>query len=642
MIFAGAGTGKTRVITHRIAHLIADRKVPAGKVVAVTFTNKAAREMRGRVAPLLKDKKASRGLTVTTFHSLCLRILRADGEHIGLGEQFTIFGDADQKGLVRSILTDTSTDATADEVLTAISLAKNRLQTPSDYPENNSHDTLVKGVYAQYQNLLASMNAVDFDDLLLSTIRLFRAHGHVKVGWQRRFDHILVDEFQDTNAAQYELLKLLWDGTGSMAVVGDDDQAIYGWRGAEIGMFSRFAEEFSGCHEVTLTQNYRSTGRILEAAGHIIEKVEDRHPKRLWSELGEGKKIGIINGKDAEDEARQVVEHLNLVHFAQKQDLSGFAILIRTNMQSRAFEAALREAHLPYVVVGATGFFDRAEIRDITAYLRLLVNDADEVALRRVINTPRRGIGAMTLVACARYAKAGEMTLYTALDHAGDIPEVPKAARHSIQAFIDLMAEIKFDFTHGDMESALRRLIADTDLATHWKDSADNDRIAQFRVDSAEEVVRMLSRYIKRETEPTLSGFLEHLSLLDRLDDEEEVKGKVTIITLHAAKGLEFDHVYFAGMEEGFLPHTRSVEEGRELAEERRLTYVGITRAKKRLTLCWADSRNRYGETVKRLPSRFLDDIPKHLLAIEEEEVPAAQQEEMAAGFFDSMKNMLD
>jgi len=639
VIFAGAGTGKTRVITHRIAHLIRERGVPAGRILAVTFTNKAAREMRERVKPLC-GKEKGRGLTVTTFHSLCVRILKADGHHLGLGENFSIFADADQKGLIRAILAERGAEEAAGEVLAAISLAKNRLVIPETYPVNDARDALVKGVYAQYQTTLAAMNAVDFDDLLLMAIRLLSAHGHVKVGWQRRFPHVLVDEFQDTNAAQYQLLQLLWGGEGSVTVVGDDDQAIYAWRGAEPGTFRDFSRDFAGAREIVLEQNYRSTGNILRAAGHVIDKVAERKAKRLWSEAGAGRKLALIRATDAEDEARQVVDDINLVRLARKADLSEFAVLIRTNLQSRPFEAALREAHLPYVVVGATGFFDRAEVRDLTCYLRFLVNDADEVALRRVVNTPRRGVGAGTLAALSAHGREQGLSLFEAMDRAGSIPGVPVAARAPLRAFVDQVAELTFAFAHGDLGAAFERLLAETGLKAHWVDAAENPRQAEARLQGADEVARMLARYETRETEPTLAGFLEHLSLLDRLEEEDRPKGRVTIITLHAAKGLEFPHVYLAGLEEGLLPHARSIDEGREIAEERRLTYVGMTRAMRHLTLSWAEHRARYGEVQKRKPSRFLADIPDELFLREEEE-PEGTQEELAEGFFSAMREML-
>ncbi|MDH5527071.1 MAG: UvrD-helicase domain-containing protein [Nitrospirota bacterium] len=642
VVFAGAGTGKTRVITHRIAHLISNRGVSGSKILAVTFTNKAAREMRERVRELLPPG-SGRGLTVATFHSLCVRILRADGHHIGLAENFSIFGDADQAALIRSLLTDAGIDGTPSEILSEISLAKNKLILPHDYPVETARDKLVQAIYTQYQNLMAGMNAVDFDDLMLSTIQLFRAHGHAKVGWQRQFEHILVDEFQDTNTAQFELLRLLYDGTGSICVVGDDDQSIYAWRGADTDTFQKFAQEFTPCKEVILAQNYRSTTTVLDAAHGVIEKAAGRKDKKLWSDLGKGAPIELIEAKDADHEAEVVVEKLNLARFAGKRELSDFAILIRTNIQSRAFEAALREAHLPYVVVGAMGFFDRQEVRDITAYLRFLHNDADEAALRRIVNTPRRGIGAATLGACTRYGQAHGLTLFEAMDQASSIPDLPKGAAEKLRAFVDQVAELTFDFTNGDLIHALRRVINDTGLADHWRETADNDKQAEARVGGAEEIVRMMSQYMKREFEPTLRGFLEHLSLLDRLEDNDEGnKGKVTIITLHAAKGLEFAHVFLVGFEEGFLPHSRSVDEGREISEERRLCYVGLTRAQKRLTISYAKMRNRYGETQPRTPSRFLADIPDHLMAQGDEVEPEGTEEELAGGFFAAMKEMLN
>jgi len=644
LVFAGAGTGKTRVITHRIAHLVRAREVSPARILAVTFTNKAAREMRERVIPLCGPREASRGLMVTTFHALCARILRADGQPLGLTETFSIFGEADQRGLIRTILSELSAEGEAAEVLSAISLAKNRLVPPEKYtdPAGGARESLVKDVYTRYQTTLAAMNAVDFDDLLLHAVTLFRKHGHVKVGWQRRFPHILVDEFQDTNGAQYALLSLLWGGEGSLTVVGDDDQSIYAWRGAEPETFTDFTRDFPRCAEVVLEQNYRSTGTILKAAGKIIAEVEGRKPKRLWSELGEGRKLGRIAATDADDEARKVVEDLNVTRLARKADLSDFAILIRTNIQSRAFEAALREAHLPYVVVGATGFFDRTEVRDLTSYLRFLHNDLDEAALRRIVNTPRRGVGSGTLAALSAHGRSQGLSLFEAMDKAQEIPGVPAGARAPLRAFVDQMAELRFAFQRGDMGEALTRLIHDFGLKAHWVEGADTGPQAEARLSGADDFLRMLARYVQRETEPSLPGFLEHLCLLDRMDDDEQTrKGRVTIITLHAAKGLEFAHVYLAGMEEGLLPHARSVEEGREIAEERRLCYVGITRAMKTLTLSYAKTRTRYGEVQKRTPSRFLADIPDDLFVSEDEE-PEGTQEELAQGFFDAVKGMLE
>ncbi|MBI5136094.1 MAG: UvrD-helicase domain-containing protein [Nitrospirae bacterium] len=645
MIFAGAGTGKTRVITNRIGHLVTHRRVPAGRILAVTFTNKAAREMRERVDGLIPKREAVKGLTVSTFHSLCVRVLRDDGHHLGLPQNFSIFGESDQKGLIRGILTDLAVDMPPAQVLAAISLAKNRLITPEGYPEENADDSFIKSVYQRYQTLLAGMGAVDFDDLMLHAIRLFSTFGHVKVGWQRRFPHILVDEFQDTNQAQYTLLRQLWDGSGSLAVVGDDDQAIYAWRGAEADMFARFAEDFPKARKVVLTQNYRSTSRILAAAGGVIEKIPGRAEKRLWSQLGDGPKIGLIVGTDADDEATRVVEDLNVACFAGRHELTDFAILIRTNAQSRPFEAALRQAHIPYVVVGATGFFDRAEIRDLTGYLRFLNNDADEAALRRIINVPRRGIGAQGMAAAARYAADHSVPLFDAMDRAvaapDTVPGVSGGARAGFAQFIDLTAQLRFDFERGDMVAALHRLIEQAGLKEYWQDTADTPRQGELRLEGALELARMLARYVQRAQEPTLTDFLSHLSLLDRLEDDKDSKGRVTIITLHAAKGLEFPNVYLAGMEEGFLPHTRSVEENRDVAEERRLTYVGITRAQRRLVLSHAQSRSRYGERLKRTPSRFLDDIPRHLIATPDDE-PEGTNQELAANFFSSVKNLFD
>jgi DNA helicase-2/ATP-dependent DNA helicase PcrA len=345
---------------------------------------------------------------------------------------------------------------------------------------------------------------------------------------------------------------------------------------------------------------------------------------------------------DADDEARKVVEDLNLTRLSRKADLSDFAVLIRTNAQSRAFEAALREAHLPYVVVGATGFFDRTEVRDLTSYLRFLHNDLDEAALRRIVNTPRRGVGSTTLAALAAHGRSQGLSLFEAMDKAREIPGVPAAALRPLRAFVDQMAELRFAFEREDMVEALNRLIHDLALKAHWVEAADTGPQAEGRLSGADEFVRMLARYVQREPEPTLSGFLEHLCLLDRMDDDDQTrKGRVTIITLHAAKGLEFAHVYLVGMEEGFLPHARSVEEGREIAEERRLCYVGITRARKTLTLSWAKTRSRWGEVQKRTPSRFLADIPEDLFVSEDEE-PEGTQEELAQGFFDAVKGMLE
>ncbi len=640
-VFAGAGTGKTRVITTRIAHLVKVRQVPATSILAVTFTNKAAREMRERVTQLIGNMHG-KGPTVSTFHSLCVHILRQDGEAIDLPSHFSIYGEPDQRSLMRSMLTEAGTDDSSPaEILAEISLAKNRLQTPETFPVTDAKSQFIQDLYARYQKLLASMDAVDFDDLLLHTIRLFSLHGHVKVGWQRRYPHILVDEFQDTNTAQYKLLTQLWDGNGSLTVVGDDDQAIYTWRGAEADMFRRFTDDYKDARTVILSQNYRSTSTILDAAGEVIGQIKERVAKNLWSELGQGRKIGQIIGSDPDDEAKQVVESLNLARYAGAASPGDFAILIRTNLQSRPFEAALREARLPYVVVGATGFFDRTEIRDLTSYLRFLQNENDEAALRRILNTPRRGIGAASLAAAARFSTDQGIGLLDALDQASRIDGVSTGAVTGIRQFIDMTAELRFAFAHNDLVEALEQTIRVTGLEAHWTDTSDHPRQAEARLNGARELVGMLSRYVTRELDPTLTGFLTLLSLLDRMEDEEKADGRVTIITLHAAKGLEYKNVYLAGMEEGLLPHSRNLEEDGKIAEERRLAYVGITRARQRLTLSRAITRKRYGEKFDCTPSRFLADIPPSLLATEEEE-PEGPEEELAKNFFAGIKDMFD
>lgn len=656
LILAGAGSGKTRVITCRIAHLSKQRGVPADRILAVTFTNKAAREMRERVEEML-GKSRCKGMVIATFHSLCVRILREDIEALGYKKNFSIYSTADQVRLIKDLMQQVDIDGRkfdAERVLYAISDAKNRLVPPEKFSVkyHDDYEYLAAEIYPRYQKALKAYNAVDFDDLIMLVARLLQEQPKILDKYRARFAHILVDEYQDTNAAQYLLLKLLAGGHRNLCVVGDDDQSIYGWRGADLGNILEFERDFPGAVVVKLEQNYRSTGNILAAANAVIKNNGKRREKALWTADGAGHKVDYLLCEDEEDEARAVMERIHGERFRQDLAYGDFAILYRTNVQSRAFEEQLRYENIPYVLIGGQQFFDRKEVKDLIAYLKVLVNPRDEVNLLRILNYPKRGIGETTADRLIRHSAQAQRPLWEVLENAAEIEDLGDKAQEAIAAFIALMERYRQRFSRrGLMVETLREMIGELRLEQEIYRGVDDPAKARRRVENMEEVANALASYLEREDSPSLPGFLEKVSLLDEDRPGRDSKDKklerdaVVLMSIHSSKGLEFPHVFLVGMEEEFLPHKKTLTETFDLDEERRLCYVGITRARRNLVLTGARRRKKYGEMQPRVPSRFLNEIPAELLnACRGEappELPPEEKDRRAAKAFANILNIL-
>ena len=646
LILAGAGSGKTQVITTRIVHLLKDQRVPAANILAVTFTNKAAREMKERVAAMAGS--LAEGMVISTFHSLGVRILRRDIRALGFKPNFSIYSTSDQAGVLRQAMRELDLDpkqCDPDAILWRISSLKNRLIGPRDFkPANEDRlDLATAAVYPRYQELLKGFNAIDFDDIIMLSVRLLQSNKAILDHWQERFRYIMVDEYQDTNASQYLLISLLAKRHGNLCVVGDDDQSIYGWRGAEVKNILTFEHDYPGCKVIKLEQNYRSSGSILEAANSVIRNNPVRTDKALWTASGQGREIDLIVAANEEEEAAKVVEAMMLEQFRDKLLWSDFAVLYRSNSQSRAFEERLRLERIPYVVVGGQQFYERKEVKDAVAYLRVIDNPSDEASLLRIINFPRRGIGDTTLVRLNQWSLEHDVPLFEALGRVAEIPEISESAKKAVTAFHAMIKGVMDGFNSrsrlGEQVNALfNRLRIEDELFRTLNDAAQ----ARKRIENIEQVVNSLAAFEEREAHPTLSAFLERISLLDEDksdDDKEHGHNAVTLMSLHSSKGLEFDHVWLVGLEEDLLPHKRSIEEDPTCAEERRLCYVGITRARRHLTISRCLARRKYGAVEERLPSRFLAEIPEHLLNDPAGAIDGKQADsvDMAADFFARM-----
>jgi len=646
LVLAGAGSGKTQVITSRIVHLLAKCKIPAEQILAVTFTNKAAKEMQERVKRAAGSK--AEGILISTFHSLGVRILRRDIRRLGYKPNFTIYSDSDQSGVVRQALSDLNIDTKQfqpDLVRWQISSAKNRLIAPEQYPKmsTNPLEQVTAAVYPRYQHLLRAYNAIDFDDIIMLTVRMLEELPEVRQHWQQRFSYIMVDEYQDTNAGQYKLISLLAQGHGNLCVVGDDDQAIYGWRGADIANILNFSSERSSCKVVKLEQNYRSTGTILNAANTVIHNNSKRSDKALWTASGNGEQINLLVADTDDEEARQVVEQLQLSQYRNKRPWKDFAILYRSNAQSRAFEEALRMEEIPYVLVGGQKFFERKEVKDSLSYLAVLANPRDEAALVRTINFPRRGIGGTSLLRLQQWSLEHNLSLYDTLGMADQIEGLSEATRKAINGFHAMIRQELADFTNSSMASQATALFKRLGINQELYRTIDNPVQARKRIENIEQVINALAGFEERNPTAGLADFLERIALLEdnrRETGDDQPQDAVTLMSLHASKGLEFPQVFLVGLEEGLLPHHRSIDEDPEVAEERRLCYVGITRAREHLTISRCLKRRKYGTWEERQPSRFLAEIPPELF----EDGEAAQQEaepvDMGIDFFARMQNM--
>ncbi|MEO5719993.1 MAG: UvrD-helicase domain-containing protein [Chthoniobacterales bacterium] len=614
LILAGAGTGKTRVITARVAYLIA-QDVDPSEILAVTFTNKAAAEMRERLAKMV-EPAAAKKVTMSTFHALCLRILRAGIDRLGYKNNFSIYDEGDQLGLIKKIITRT---AAKDEKLdpnvakAAISKAKNNGWAP---PRDD--ETLIGAVSARYRDDLKTANAVDFDDLLLLTVQLLNGHPEVRQRWRERFRYLMVDEFQDTNRLQLELVTLLADERRNVAVVGDDDQSIYGWRGAEVANILEFERHFPNPAVVKLEQNYRSTNAILGAANALIKHNPRRRPKRLWSASGEGEKVRLIESPNDREEGQFVAEEIQRRQRDQDLAWETFAVLFRMNAQSRVLEENLRRLHIPYRLVGGKSFFDRREVKDLLAYMSVLVNPGDDASLLRIINTPARGISAATIDRALQWSVQTRCSLWEALQSPALRADFSQRTVTSIQAFVDLADEYETKLLEPlcDIPGIVTKLIEEVGYPAELRRSCKSAEEAEARSSNLQDMVRDLSHFIGRSTKG-LRGFLDEIVLdqereEDKQDDIESKRG-VTLITMHAAKGLEFEHVYLIGLEEGILPHDRSKTEG-TIDEERRLLYVGITRARQTLTLSHCRDRMKFGSVTSCQPSSFIKELAPEFL----------------------------
>jgi len=608
LIFAGAGSGKTRVLTHRIAHLLAADLAPPHRILAVTFTNKAAGEMRSRLHGLVHD--AAHGLWVGTFHSIGVRILRRDGIAVGVAPNFVIYDEADQRTLVREVLRDLNIDERnyhPGAVLRHISRAKERLLDPAAYAQTADGELspIVASLYAEYQRRLNQANALDFDDLIMRTIALLERDPEGKA-WRERFAYVLVDEYQDVNEAQYRMVRALSSGSGNICVVGDDDQSIYAFRGADHRIILRFERDFRNAATYRLERNYRSTAPVLSAANALVEHNTQRHRKKLWTNREGGKPVRVYAASTERDEARFVVDAIHAAVTDEGRSLSDHVVLYRTNAQSRAFEEALLVAGMPYRVVGGVGFYARAEVKDALAYLRYLSNRDDGISLRRIINAPRRGIGQATLNAIGDEGARRGLSFARAMLDADVIAEVaPKKAKDLAAFFRDIDAFARIAAERGPA-GALVSVLEDTGYV---KELRDEDTVeSRSRVENLEELVGVAREYEEREG-PDLEGFLANISLVSDLDAMDKGGSAVTLMTLHMAKGLEFPVVFLAGLEEGVFPHNRALVDPIEIEEERRLAYVGVTRAVDELYLSFAKRRTTFGSAYLHPPSRFINEM---------------------------------
>ncbi len=616
LVLAGPGSGKTRVLTHRVAYLIAERGVRPWQILAVTFTNKAAREMESRVRSLLGDQ-ATEGLWLGTFHSVCARILRREADNLPFDSDFVIYDEDDQQRLLKATLRDLNLDEKSYRpvsVHNAISRAKNELIFPADYPIQTYRDEIVRRIYLRYQELLKQNNAVDFDDLLLWTAYLLREFPAVCEKYARRFQHVLVDEFQDTNFAQYGLLKQLVSVHGNIFCVGDEDQSIYRWRGADYRNIQRFEQDFPNAQVILLEQNYRSRQNILDAAMAVIDRNRHRRRKQLFTERGEGEKIFYCESFDDYGEASFVVDTIASLLAGRLVAPSQCAVMYRTNAQSRLLEEAFLRAGLPYRLVGAQRFYGRREVRDMIAYLRLVHNPADEISLDRIINIPPRGIGEKTLLSLHLTARAaGQSPGIVLMDLArGDASpfwsQLPARTSLLLADFGALLRNWRAQAARTTVTELFDHILEDTDYRAYIHDGTEE---GADRWENVQELRRLTLEFENR----SLAEFLESVALVSDQDTLAAGKEAPTLLTLHAAKGLEFDVVFIVGLDDGLLPHSRSFDDPEAMEEERRLFYVGMTRARERLYLVralWRGSRGFQEETI---PSRFLDDIPPDLLS---------------------------
>lgn len=623
LVLAGAGSGKTSVITRKIAYLIEECGLSARHIAALTFTNKAAKEMKERVGALLKGKSA-KGLTVSTFHNLGLNIIRRDHRLFGYKPGFSIFDSEDSRSLLKEIMQkggELDNDH-LDLVQHQISRWKNDLifpETALSVAESDG-EQLIALIYTRYSEALKAYNAVDFDDLILQPVQYFTSHPELLQTWQKRIRYLLVDEYQDTNNSQYRLIQLLMSDRGALTVVGDDDQSIYAWRGARPENMSQLQEDFPSLKIIKLEQNYRSTQRILKVANTLIDNNPHEFTKALWSEMPYGEPIRILRATNEETEAERVATEIVAQRLQRRAKYQDFAVLYRSNHQARLLELKLQHYQIPYQISGGTSFFARTEIKDVMAYLRLIVNPADNNALLRTINTPRRQIGTTTIVSLSHYANERNIGLFDAMGELGLAQHLSDNAYHRVKQFHQWINHIIQQTETGEPIAAIEEMLEDMDYLGWLHQHASSPQVAERRMENVQFLLRSINDTLTRANEETLTetptttlkDAIAKLVLMDLLErqEEEDIDDRVQLMTLHAAKGLEFPHVFMIGVEEDILPHRNSVEED-NVEEERRLAYVGITRAKRSLTLSLAAKRKQFGESNPTTPSRFIDELPQ-------------------------------
>lgn len=629
LVIAGAGSGKTKVLTHRIAYLI-EQGIPPNNILAVTFTNKAANEMKERVAELVASAAQP---TIGTFHSVCVRFLRAHIHNLGYENSFVIYDTADQDALIKQIINDLGIDAKTyapRAILSKISQAKNHLIDPDGLASaaHNQFMIVVAQCYKEYQKRLKLSQALDFDDIIMKTIELFKSYPEILQTYQDRYQYIMVDEYQDTNYAQYVLIDLLSQKYKNIMVVGDSDQSIYGFRGANMSNILDFNKQFKDVKTVKLEINYRSTKNILDVAHNVIVKNQNRHDKRMRTERIEGEKVEVIAVQNSRDEAGEIAQKISSMRRSNlRVECNDFAVLYRTNAQSRIIEEAFIRYGIPYKIIGGVKFYSRKEIKDIVAYLKVVQNHHDSVSLLRIINVPPRKIGSKTIEVINAASNVLGMSMFDTMLSCDGISELPSAKKESLKKFADLIAHLKEKSHEYNVAGLLKYMLTEigykefllnnSDVATSSEERRQGGAVGdgQTRLENVYELISVASKYNELEPSISLSTFLEEISLISDVDDLEESDNAVVLMTIHSAKGLEFPYVFLTGLEEGLFPHFNSLTSQEDLEEERRLLYVAITRAKEKLHLSFARTRMFYGDTRDCVPSQFLKDIPEEYLA---------------------------
>ena len=649
LVLAGAGSGKTRVIIQRMAWLIQVEQVLPAEILAVTFTNKAAREMQDRLKDELRGQQ--KGVQLSTFHSLGVQLLREHIDQLGYRSNFVIYDTQDQQSVIKGIMEDHDLEDSglidAKGVHYEIGQAKNRGLGPDHFLQqrDSTRSTQVGQVFAEYQRVLKGCNAIDFDDILLLTLKLFEGHSEAMEPIRERYHYLMVDEYQDTNRVQYQLMCHLCQRHRNLCVVGDDDQSIYGWRGADIRNILDFERDFPEAKIIRLEQNYRSTPTILKAANQVISQNPQRMPKELWSQKPTGVPLEWIEGKDEAEELELVARRIKVQVLRHGRSHSDYAILFRSNFQSRLIEETLRDSGIPYQVIGGTSFYERKEVKDALAYLKVIHNHSDEVSLHRIINYPRRGIGKTSLIQANYYCQLLRKPLFEICKQARQHSRIPTEAAMSMESFAQMILRYRQRFQQEPLGEVLRELLSDVGLIRDLETQKVDPKTKEKRVGFVLELMRGLDRFVEQNPEKRLRDYLERVMLFTQNDREEEsVSNQVTLMTLHSAKGLEFPYVFLVGMAEGVFPNQRSLDESGE-EEERRLCYVGITRAREELTLSMARRRKRYREEVSQTMSRFLNDIDPSLFQVApggkvDAAQKALQKKQSRADFFQQLRRL--